>query len=531
MLPRTRSFPGIIAGFFILLVISSAIFSLFLSADNISLAALWQDAYLAHLTSFSIKQALLSSLLSVGFAIPIAKALSHRHFIGKNLLLKLCAITLVLPVLVGVFGLLAFYGKNGLLRELFSYFGLNWHWQIYGLDGILLAHTFFNLPFCVQLFTHAFSRIPKSQLRLANQLGLKGATRFRLLEWPYLLPHLPHALGLVFMLCFTSFTAVMALGGGPQATTIELAIYQAIRFEFDLETGALLAIWQLCLCVLFQLGFHFFASPTAFANEEKIAIAPFIDSKAQKIWDYSWIGAFLCFLLPPLALIISQGLNPKTWPLLTEPSLLDACKNSFFIAISAACLTLFLATCFILTARFWRYQGKQNKATGLMLIAQSILVVPSIVIATGLFLIFQTYTDVFAAPYFLVILVNSLMALSFAINSLYEAAYQVTYQYQSLCETLGIKGLNRLKLIDWQLLRTPLARAFAISFVLSTGDLSAIALVGSQDFQTLPLYLFQLMGSYQMQAAAAASLLLFSLSLLSYSLIETLLKRKKYAVN
>ncbi len=531
MLTPFRIWPGIIAGLFILILISSAIFSLLLSADNINPFALWQNAYLAHLTSFSIKQALLSSLLSVGFAIPIALALSHRDFYGKNLLLKLCAITLVLPVLVGVFGLLAIYGRNGLISELVSYFGLSWQWQIYGLDGILLAHTFLNLPFCVQLFTQAFSRIPKSQLRLANQLGLKGIARFRLLEWPYLKPYLPHAIGLVFMLCFTSFTVVMALGGGPQASTLELAIYQAIRFDFDLETGALLAIWQLILCALFQLGFHFFAHPTTFANEEEVAFAPLIDSKLQKIWDYSWIGAFLCLLLPPLVLIITQGLNPKTWPLLTEPSLLKACKNSFFIAISAACLTLVLATCFILTARLWRYQGKQKKATGLLFIAQSILIVPSIVIATGLFLIFQTYTDVFEAPYFLVILVNGLMALPFAINTLYEAAYQVTYQYQSLCESLGIKGLNRLSLIEWQLLRAPLARAFAISFVLSTGDLSAIALVGSQDFQTLPLYLFQLMGSYQMQAAAAASFLLFGLSLISYSLIETLFKRKKYVVN
>lgn len=527
MLTTSRTWPGIIAGLFILLLISSAIFSLFLSADNINPLALWQDAYLAHLTSFSIKQALLSSLLSVGFAIPIAQALSHRDFIGKSLLLKLCAITLVLPVLVGVFGLLAFYGKNGLISNLLNYFGFNWQWQIYGLDGILLAHTFLNLPFCVQLFTQALSRIPQSQLRLANQLGLKGVARFRLLEWPYLKPHLPHVIGLVFMLCFTSFTVVMALGGGPQASTIELAIYQAIRFDFDLETGALLAIWQLCLCALFQLGFHFFARPTAFAKEEKIAFAPLIDSKLQKIWDHSWISALLFLLFPPLGLIIAQGLNPKIWSLLTEPSLLKACKNSFFIALSAASLTLVLATCLILTGRFWRYQGQQKKATGLLLIAQSILVVPSIVVATGLFLIFQTYTDVFAAPYFLVILVNSLMALPFAINSLYEAAYQVTYQYQSLCTSLGIKGLNRLGLIEWQLLRAPLARAFAISFVLSTGDLGAIALVGSQDFQTLPLYLFQLMGSYQMQAAAAASLLLFGLSLLSYSLIEILLKRKK----
>ena len=34
----------------------------------------------------------------------------------------------------------------------------------------------------------------------------------------------------------------------PKATTIELAIYQAIRYDFDLERAALLACLQICLC-------------------------------------------------------------------------------------------------------------------------------------------------------------------------------------------------------------------------------------------------------------------------------------------
>ena len=35
------------------------------------------------------------------------------------------------------------------------------------------------------------------------------------------------------MLCVTSFTIVLTLGGGPAATTLEVAIYQALRFDFD----------------------------------------------------------------------------------------------------------------------------------------------------------------------------------------------------------------------------------------------------------------------------------------------------------
>lgn len=35
---------------------------------------------------------------------------------------------------------------------------------------------------------------------------------------------------LIFMLCFASFATVLSLGGGPKATTIELAIYRALSF-------------------------------------------------------------------------------------------------------------------------------------------------------------------------------------------------------------------------------------------------------------------------------------------------------------
>jgi thiamine transport system permease protein len=39
---------------------------------------------------------------------------------------------------------------------------------------------------------------------------------------------LPGAVLLVFLLCMTSFAVALTLGGGPRATTVELAIYQAL---------------------------------------------------------------------------------------------------------------------------------------------------------------------------------------------------------------------------------------------------------------------------------------------------------------
>jgi thiamine transport system permease protein len=48
---------------------------------------------------------------------------------------------------------------------------------------------------------------------------------------------LPGVALVILVICLTSFAVVITLGGGPKATTIELAIYQAVRFEFDLAAS------------------------------------------------------------------------------------------------------------------------------------------------------------------------------------------------------------------------------------------------------------------------------------------------------
>ncbi len=52
-----------------------------------------------------------------------------------------------------------------------------------------------------------------------------------------------------FMLCFASFATVLSLGGGPKATTIELAIYRALSFDYDPARAAMLALIQMLCCL------------------------------------------------------------------------------------------------------------------------------------------------------------------------------------------------------------------------------------------------------------------------------------------
>ncbi len=171
---------------------------------------------------------------------------------------------------------------------------------------------------------------------------------------------------------------------------------------------------------------------------------------------------------------------------------------------------------------------KNLSADGIELLGTIILITPGLVLSTGIFLLLRQYIDAFAAAFWVIVGVNALMALPYVIKTLSQPMLHVAQQYNPLCQSLGMDGLSRFRLVEWRALRNPIAQALAMGgFVLSLGgDLGAIALFGSQGFQTLPLYLFQLLGSYQMDAAAVAALLLLLLSLGGiFTLVEKLLIR------
>ncbi|MFM2591059.1 thiamine/thiamine pyrophosphate ABC transporter permease ThiP [Vibrio sp. TBV020] len=506
----------------------SALVALMANAETLNISQVWSDPYYRHVTKFSFYQSFLSTVLSVGLALPVAHALSRRHFPGKALLLKLFATTLVLPVLVGVFGLLAIYGNSGLIATLFKSLDSKLPFSIYGLNGILLAHVFFNLPYATRLLLQALDSIPQEQHKLCAHLGMGHWDKFRWVEWPRLRQQLPHVSGLVFMLCFTSFATVMALGGGPKSTTIELAIYQAIKFDFDLQAGALLAIWQMALCSVMALTIQRLAKPmsvTAGSQSTQAHLSK--DSLLSKCWDWSWIVGAMLLVLPPLLMVVLSGLNKEVIDVLTDSRFWLAFWASIKVATLASILALLAGIAILITSRRLRLNYKVKRADHIELIGTIILVTPGLVVSTGLFLLLRSFTDVFSLAFIVVVAVNALMGLPYVIQTLSQPMLHIEQQYQYVCASLGMKGWQRFKVVEWKALKKPLAHAFAISFMFAIGDLSAVALFGSQEFRTLPLYLFQLLGSYQMEAAAVVSVTLLLLSVGCFALIEILFKVNK----
>lgn len=507
--------------------------AMLMAAGELEPARLLGDPWIGRVIRFSLMQATLSTVFSLALAIPVALALAHEpRFPGRTALVNLFSLSLVIPTLVAIYGIVAVYGRNGWFNTTLVAIGIE-PLALYGLNGILIAHVFFNMPLAARVLLQTLENVPINEWRLATQLGMTSLSRFRLIEWPNLRAPLTGLAVLIFTLCFTSFAIVMTLGGGPRATTIEVAIYQALRFDFDLPMAVSLALVQLACCVMLMLV-SILAPEARVLGFNASGPARRDTGRGANNWRqrFSWperltnsliITLAATFVLLPLLAMLASSFNGKLMDVLTDPGTLLAIRNTVLAAGIASLLTLALAVGLLLSVRHLRVRrGHDRIGRWLQLSGNVILVLPPVVLGTGLFLLLRPWADVFSLALLLVIVINALMALPFALRIIEAPMMRAARDHDRLLQSLGIQGWNRWRLIDWPLIRRPLGLAVAMAASLSAGDLSAIALFGSERIRTLPLLLYERMGSYRLEEAAVTAGLLLVLCLSLFAILQRL---------
>ncbi|MFV2092736.1 MAG: thiamine/thiamine pyrophosphate ABC transporter permease ThiP, partial [Hyphomicrobiales bacterium] len=356
------------------------------------------------------------------------------------------------------------------------------------------------------------------------QLGMNGRQVFRLIEWPALAPMLAPMAAIIFALTFTSFAVVLTLGGGPASTTIEVAIYQALRFDFDVDAAVGLALLQLLLtttliAVILTRTRRFPVAPALGIDFPR----PSRGGIGAAIADAAGFALGAVFILLPLLGVVLPALAALSLENLSDPALWRAAGWSLAIGLIAGGmafatgLALLFATCELGLRR-----GHVKIAAGLEGTASMILVVPPMLLGAGLFLALRGWLDVFAIGPWLVVLVNALMGLPFVLRILGPEILRSAQDNDRLASALGIGGLHRWRLVDWPDIRKPAGVALGLAVTLSVGDLGVIALFGTPGTTTLPLLIFQRMGAYRMDEAAVGILVLIGLAIALFAGLERL---------
>ncbi|RMC35792.1 thiamine/thiamine pyrophosphate ABC transporter permease ThiP [Paracoccus alkanivorans] len=457
---------------------------------------------------FTVWQAVLSAALSALLAIPVARALARRRFPGRAALVTLLGAPFILPVIVAIMGLISVFGRNGAINDGLRLVGLP-EISIYGWQGVILAHVFFNLPLSVRLILQGWQAIPAERFRLAESLGFAPADISRHLERPMLRSVLPGVWLAVFLVCLTSFTVALALGGGPSATTVELAIYQAFRFDFGLGRAAMLGLVQIGLSLAAMTLARWITIPAAFGTGLQESQGPQGPPGWHKGVDMLAILLATVFLLWPILSVTASGL-PRI-PLLPADVWVAAARS---VVMAASSTFLALLLCLTLALTIARGNAHWIEMAGMLPIVASPLV-----LGTGLFILLRGWfsTDAMALP--VTVAINAIMALPFGLRALIPAARTLHSDYGRLADSMEMQGLARLRYLILPRLARPLGFAGGLAAALAMGDLGVITLFAT-DQPTLPLKLYQLMNSYRMTDASACAVLLMAISFTLFWLFD-----------
>lgn len=480
-----------------------------------------------HLLRMTSIQAGLTTVLSLTVGTALAWSLNRLRFPGRDLLVGVFASAIVTPGIIVAFGLLAVWGRAGWINQIGQVlFGVPLEVPIFGLGGILAAHLILDGAFAARILLGRLDAIPSPRLKTGQSLGLGPWTRFATIDWPAIRNTLPGLGAIIFLLAFTSFPIVLLLGGGPANQTLEVAIYSAVRNDFDLDAAVTLALVQIAACAMVIVAASAFAPvPSALAQGEP-----------QRWFDSPWARAMqwtvlvLCtigFALPLLA-VLADGLSIGLPEVLASRSFWSAVATSLVIATSSALLTLLLA--------FGLAMGRAAAIhplarLGLAIPAYAYLAVPAVVLSLGFFLLVRSMgiAPGRAAPV-VVVIANALLALPFAVATLGPPLEAVATSHGKLMASLGLSGWRRFALVEWPLVGREAGVALTLAFCFSLGDLGVIALFGTQDFATLPLVMFRALGAYRSNDAAAIAAVMLLMTIAAFVLLPRLVGRIARAV-
>ncbi len=486
--------------------------------------------------AFTVRQALYSALLSVLVALPGAYLISNYTFRARRLIISLSNLCFVLPSILVVLGFVIFYGNNGILNSLLMKLTGSREPPLkilYSFKAILLAHVFLNFPVVLTMITDTWSNLSRNQENAALTMGASSFKVFSTVTLRRILPAILSAFMLVFLFCFTSFSIILVLGGGPQFTTIEVEIYRLNNIVLDQNKAAALSVYSFTVNLVCLSFYIFFSS--RFRNREKVRVSRL--KRVQSKRTYALIAIYttlmMVFFFSPLAAIVWRsfystsprmgvGYTTRVYRELFGLSSSLALSNTpkaLSNSISIALISSTSSTVLSLALALWISKRRAGEAFELM--AMLPMAISSVTLGLGYSLLRSRLNDrSLVSGLVMVVLAHIVITLPFCLRTLLPVLRSQSGNQLRAAYTMGAGKMVACLTIEIPSVLGSVFRAFIFAFALSIGEVNATLTLAEGKVSTLPLQLYRLINSYNYQGACAVGTLLMAITLLVFVLCE-----------
>ncbi len=191
----------------------------------------------------SLKTNAIAFGLMIAFGTPFAYVLARSRFPGRDLVVTVVELPLVMPPAVAGLALLVAFGRLGLLGHTLSALGID---LAFSQAAVVIAIVFVSSPFYLRGAVAAFEAVDESLLDVARTLGAGPVRRMLRVAVPLATGGLGAAAAVAFARGIGEFGATILFAGSFQGTTqtLPLAVYSLFDANLDqaVAIGVLLII-------------------------------------------------------------------------------------------------------------------------------------------------------------------------------------------------------------------------------------------------------------------------------------------------
>ncbi len=463
---------------------------------------------------FTVWTAGAATAMSLLLGLPAAYALHRLRFPLRSLVRGLLLVPFVLPtVVVGVAfrQLLRDGGPLGFLH----------------LDGtpvaILAGLVFFNVAVVIRTVGAAWESLDRRPGEAAAALGAGPAQVFRTVTLPTLRPAIVSAASVVFLFCATAFGVVLTLGGTRYAS-IETEIYLLTTDMLDLSAAAALSILQLVVVVLL-LAVAGRARSTPEGGVSRVVAAPVRVRRGDLPQLATTFLLLAAIATPVLTLVVGSFRNNAGWTLDNYQALTtvgdnqallvpvtDALLNSLRTAVDATWMSLLLGVLVAtVVTRRSRSRGERRIRGALDGFFMLPLGVSAVTLGFGFLITLDRPPLDLRDSALLVPIAQALVALPLVVRTLVPVLAGIDDRQRQAAASLGAGPVRAVLTVDLPVVWKPLLAAAGFAFAVSLGEFGATSFLARDDYPTMPIVIFRLIGhpgelNYGMALAAAVLL-------------------------
>ncbi len=162
----------------------------------------------------SVEIALKTTVLCVLLAYPVAYFIASNDDKVRNMLVLAITLPTWINMLVRTYAWVGLLSSDGLIHGLLSAIGIETGELLYTEGAVLLGMVYNLIPFMILQINTSLTKMDKSLIEAANDLGAGGFQTFWRVIFPLSLPGVVSGISLVFLPAVSSFFIPKLLGGG-----------------------------------------------------------------------------------------------------------------------------------------------------------------------------------------------------------------------------------------------------------------------------------------------------------------------------